>query len=78
VAEVLSDAIGRPVRAADPPVDDVLDGMDPWLARTLDGVYARVRRGDVGQISPAVETITGRPPRTVEQFVAEHADYWQG
>lgn len=78
VAETLAAVLGRPVRAVDPPVGDVLDGLDPWLSTVLRGVYARVRDGVVGQVSPAVETITGQQPRTVEQFVAEHADHWRG
>lgn len=78
VAEALSEVTGRPVRAVDPPVADVVAGLDSWLTIVLCGIYARVRDGVVGHVSPAVETITGQRPRTVEQFVAEHADHWRG
>jgi uncharacterized protein YbjT (DUF2867 family) len=76
VAAELARRLGRPVRAVDPRPGDA-DGGDPWLAEILLGIYDRVRRGDFGQVTAAVETITGRPARPIEWFVREHLDQWR-
>lgn len=76
VAELLSANLPTPVRAVDPPVDEELRGLDPWIAGIVGDLYRRVRDGDFAPVSPAVEAITGRAPRTVEQFIAEHRDEW--
>lgn len=76
VAARLSTALGREVRAVDPPVEDAVAGYEPWLADVLRRVYARVADGTAGTLAPDVEQITGRPPRTLDAFIAEHRAAW--
>lgn len=76
VAE-LSARLGEPVRADDPPVGETLDGLDPWTAGILDDLYNRVRRGDFGELSPAVAEVTGRRPTSMGEFIGTHLDEWR-
>jgi uncharacterized protein YbjT (DUF2867 family) len=77
VAEELSRQLGRRVRAVDPPVGESLGGADPWLRGVLEGIYGRVRRGEVGEVAPTVEDVTGRPPGSIAEFVRSHLPVWR-
>lgn len=77
VAEVVAGASGRPVRAVDPPVDEALAGLPPWLADQMDGVLQRVRDGVFGEVSDDVQRVTGSPAISVATFATEHADLWR-
>jgi uncharacterized protein YbjT (DUF2867 family) len=76
VAAELSARLGYPVRAADPPVTEALQGLDPWTTDILDDIYRRVRQGDFARLSTAVEAVTGHKPRSVRQFIDGHVDAW--
>ena len=77
VADLLSDSLGRRIRALDPPIDDALAGLDPWLTTSLRGVLQRVHDGVFAEVTDDVQRVTGRPPRPLQAFVREHASLWQ-
>ncbi|MBU1801123.1 MAG: NAD(P)H-binding protein [Actinobacteria bacterium] len=76
LAQSLSAQVGERVTAVDPALSEALHGMEPWLTDILDGLYRRVREGAFAETTGAVETITGHPPRTVEDFISEHRAQW--
>jgi uncharacterized protein YbjT (DUF2867 family) len=77
VAELVAAASGRPVAAADPPVAEVVAGLEPWIADVFGGALQRGRDGVFGEVTDDVERVTGRPPISVATFVKEHADLWR-
>lgn len=77
IAEVFSRVVGRPVRYVDVPVDraraDMLaDGMPEWLVDGILDLGAFYRTGAASIVSGDVERLTGRRPRSVEDFVRDH------
>jgi uncharacterized protein YbjT (DUF2867 family) len=76
VAERLSSVAGRQVRAVDPPAEGELDGLGPWEREIVADLYERVRRGRFGLVTDDVRAVTGRPARSIEAFIREHADVW--
>lgn len=76
IAESLSAHLGEPVSAIDPPIAEVVNGLDPWTTDILEGLYQRVWQGDFAKLSHAVEAITGRKPQAIEQFIGEHRHQW--
>jgi uncharacterized protein YbjT (DUF2867 family) len=77
VAELVAAASGRPVVAADPPVAEVVAGLEPWIVDVYGGALQRGRDGVFGEVTDDVERVTGRPPIPVATFVKEHADLWR-
>jgi uncharacterized protein YbjT (DUF2867 family) len=77
VAELLSAALPRPVRALDPRPADVVAGFSPWLAEVVGDVYERTRAGAFGEVTDDVSRVTGRPARSIAAFIAEHAAAWR-
>jgi uncharacterized protein YbjT (DUF2867 family) len=82
-AEVLSAAAGRTIRYL--PIDDetfvaamVGVGLPADYAGFLDALFQAVRAGAAAQTTDGVERLTGRAPRTLADYAAEHADAWQG
>jgi uncharacterized protein YbjT (DUF2867 family) len=77
VAEVFARVLGTPVRAVDVPPEQSREamtgsGVPEWLADgllELDDVY---RTGAGAVVTDEVQKATGRPARSVEQFVQEH------
>jgi len=56
-----------------------IDGMDDELAVGFPEIMNRYRAGGSARSqSPWVEQLTGRPPRTFEEFVREHRDTFAG
>ena len=51
----------------------VAAGMPGWLVAQLDGVFAKIRAGEFAPITGAVQALTGRPPRDLAAFIADHA-----
>ena len=50
------------------------DGLPAELAEGATEIIGRYRQGGVASaVSPAVEDVLGRPPRSLERFVADHA-----
>jgi uncharacterized protein YbjT (DUF2867 family) len=77
VGDILAASLGRPVVAADAPVDDSDSGLPPWLADQWRLVMKRVSEGVFAQVTDDVERVTGRPPISVASFAEEYADVWR-
>ncbi len=82
VAEAMRDAFGRPVAHVELPAPVVREamigqGVPAWLVDALLDLYARSLRGEGTAPTPHVERITGRPPRTLDHFLREHAAAFQ-
>jgi uncharacterized protein YbjT (DUF2867 family) len=79
VAARLSRLLARPVPYQ--PVSDAQAfqamqgmGMDPWYAYGMVTLFQGVRRGSADFTTGTVELVTGKRPRTLEAFLAEHRD----
>jgi hypothetical protein len=48
-------------------------GMPAWLVEQLDGAFAKIRGGELAATTDTVALLTGRPPRRVHDFLADHA-----
>lgn len=82
VADLLGAAVGRPVRyrpseAAAFIAQMVGMGMDEAYAGMLAAIFGPVAAGWTAAVSPVVEQLTGRQPRSVADFVREHAAAWR-
>lgn len=69
-------ALGRPVKAASPPrwLSRIILGRriaDPFLRRHQLALLDLMRAGGLGTVSPDLETVTGRPARSVADWLAE-------
>jgi uncharacterized protein YbjT (DUF2867 family) len=80
LAEVYSRVLGREVRWHEVTLEQARDsmaesGLPEALAVGYPEVMRRYRDGGVTRrVSPAVEELIGRPPRTFEEFVRDHRD----
>ncbi|MGA2080200.1 MAG: SDR family oxidoreductase [Holophaga sp.] len=79
VAARLSRLLARPVSYQ--PVSDAQAfaamkgmGMDPWYAYGMVTLYQGVRRGLADVTTGTVELVTGKGPRTLDTFLAEHLE----
>jgi uncharacterized protein YbjT (DUF2867 family) len=77
-AAILSRVSGRTIRYT--PVDDEAfvgmltgAGVPADYARFLASIFAPVREGWTAAVSDAVRTLTGRTPRSFEQYAQDHA-----
>ncbi|MBB5937213.1 NAD(P)H-binding protein [Streptomyces zagrosensis] len=77
IAADISAAISAEVTAVIPPLSETLTGADPWLAEVVGDMFGRVHDGTFAAVSDTVEKVTGRSPRTIKEFIAEHADQWR-
>jgi uncharacterized protein YbjT (DUF2867 family) len=78
LAAQLGEAAGRPIAFEDVPGAALgaavrAAGMPAWQADGLVEDYAHYRRGEAADLSPAIERVTGRPPRTFRAFTREFA-----
>jgi uncharacterized protein YbjT (DUF2867 family) len=80
VATKLSAALGRRITylaASDDAIRSALDGfgLPPWFAGSLVDLYQDYRRsgtdGYAAQVTDAVQQLTGRAPRTLDQLLTE-------
>jgi uncharacterized protein YbjT (DUF2867 family) len=79
IASAFGDAAGHDVRFEPVSPDDFVatlekSGMPAWQAEGLAEDYAHYQRGEAAGVSPDVEQVTGRAPRSVQRFAADHAD----
>jgi uncharacterized protein YbjT (DUF2867 family) len=81
VAAKLSDEMGRKITYVDAPDDAVREallgfGVGEWLAGALVDLYQDYRRSGTGgyaaSVTDAVERLTGRSARSLDQLLAEH------
>src|SRR5262249_1731247 len=78
VAAALSEITGRRVRYIDVPDTAAREGlrasgMPDWLAEQLVALFGMLRRGAAEQVTDSVRALTGRAPRTIEDFLRDHA-----
>ena len=80
VAAALSEAVGRPVRWDEVTLEDARASMlDAGLPEVLAGGFTEIlagyrRGGEAARVSPDVEALTGRPPRTFRAFARDHRE----
>ncbi|WP_191060152.1 SDR family oxidoreductase [Geminicoccus harenae] len=79
MASRIAAATGRPVAFVDVSPQEMraaLDqlGMDPWQADGLIEDYAHYRRGEASEVTQDVEDVTGRRPRSFDDFARDHAE----
>lgn len=78
VAQIFSNAIGRPVVYVDTPVEaarrSMLEaGLPDWTVNSLMELYRLDKTGGASGVTDAVEKITGSKPATFEKFASDHA-----
>jgi uncharacterized protein YbjT (DUF2867 family) len=83
VARVFTEVLGRPVRYANPSPRDFRSrlreqGVAEDFIRVLCGIYFTARIGLAARITPETEQLLGRPPISLERFVRDYAEVWQG
>jgi uncharacterized protein YbjT (DUF2867 family) len=80
VATKLSQSLGRPITYVDAPDDAVRTallgfGLGEWLVEALIELFQDYRRsgtdGYAARVTDTVERLTGRPPRSLDQLLAE-------
>jgi uncharacterized protein YbjT (DUF2867 family) len=76
-ASVLGRVLGRSVTYVDVPPAAAAQAMrshgyPPWLVEGLDVLFAIYASGAASAVSPVVERVLGRPPRSFEAFVRAH------
>ena len=52
-------------------------GMDDWTVGILSSLNQVIANGWAAEVSPAVQQITGRAPRSFAQFVSDNAAAWR-
>ena len=83
-AEIIRAAIGKPVRFVDESPDEararrVREGIPPAVIESILAIAAYQRAGGkTVTITSTIADLTGRPPRTVAEFVREHASSFRG
>ncbi len=81
-ATIIATQAGRPVHVRDLTVDELAAryraaGLPAGFAGSLAAIGDDVRAGRYDEVTTSVLDLTGRPPRTFEDFVGEHAAEWQ-
>lgn len=77
IAADISAAISAEVTAVVPPLSETLAGADPWFADVVGEMFGRVHDGTFAMVTDTVERVASSSPRTVKEFIAEHADQWR-
>jgi uncharacterized protein YbjT (DUF2867 family) len=77
-ARILSKYVGREVRVVDVSAEEAAkalqaNGIPPHVAAAVSQSFENIRAGRATQRTGTVQRVTGRPPRTYEQWVKEHA-----
>lgn len=70
-AELLSLGLGRPVAHHDVPVDDAVAGLEGFERELSALTFERVRAGVFAGVTDTVERVTGRPARSLAEFLAD-------
>jgi len=81
-ATLIAAQAGRSVHVRDLTVDELAAryraaGLPAGFAASLAAIGNDVRAGRYDEVTTSVLDLTGRPPRTFEDFVGEHAGEWQ-
>ncbi|OON66181.1 SDR family oxidoreductase [Hymenobacter sp. CRA2] len=75
VAAAIGQAAGRPVQYVDVPEEtarQAMQGAPQWMIDSMMELHALGRAGHAAGITPDVERLTGRRPRTVQEFAQEN------
>lgn len=78
LAKLLSDLVGREIRHVSVTPEVMLEqflasGMPRGYAEAMASFDGAVARGDLSNVTDAVERLSGRAPKSVKEFLAEHA-----
>jgi uncharacterized protein YbjT (DUF2867 family) len=81
-AEIFSDVLGRPIRYTNPPTFKFTRqmkkrGVPGGLVTFMVIEYLATKLGKSGTVTTEVEGLLSRPPRSLEEFVSDHAEVWQ-
>lgn len=81
VAGILSSVLGREIRYANPPALRFwrrmrARGMAPGYVLVMIALYTVCRLGLAQRVTPEMERLLGRAPRTFRVFAADHAEAW--
>jgi uncharacterized protein YbjT (DUF2867 family) len=80
--EMLTAALGRPIKHVEQPIDECLAGFfgpdaDPsWLSSYYEGVFERICAGVFAEVTDSVEEVIGREPRPIGAYISEHTSLW--
>jgi uncharacterized protein YbjT (DUF2867 family) len=82
MAQVLAQVLGRPIRYIDIPESVAADqmrkaGLPEYVVEGLVGAFLELRKDRFAYVTDAVEQVTGRPPRTFEEWCREHVAEFQ-
>lgn len=78
LAAKISRVSGRPVRYVDLSTDElkkslVSTGMPEWQANALVELQEYFLTGGAGELTPDVQQLTGRTPKTLDTFLSDNA-----
>jgi uncharacterized protein YbjT (DUF2867 family) len=81
-ADVVGEAIGRPVRYQPVSSEQASAamtgmGMPPWLVALMDSLNEVIAAGWAAEVSPDVQALLGRAPIGARRFAADHAAVWR-
>jgi uncharacterized protein YbjT (DUF2867 family) len=79
VAATLSKVLGKPVRYVPVSLEAAKEsmlkaGMPEWNAAAVTDLYRAFATGAYARTTDTIARLTGRPPRSFEQFARDHAD----
>lgn len=83
VAEIFTEVLGRSIRYISPSLPRFVWRMCTrhnhrlMHAVIMALLYTNTRRGMAATVSPDTQELLGRPPRSMHQFVEDHADVWR-
>jgi uncharacterized protein YbjT (DUF2867 family) len=83
VAEKLARILGKPITYKDIPLAVMRErllasGMPEWHVDVQVDFSTALSAGHASTVTNTVETVTGKPPRTLEQLIREHAALFVG
>ncbi|WP_310549900.1 SDR family oxidoreductase [Paenibacillus glufosinatiresistens] len=81
VAEAMTGVLGRPITYANPSVKDfkaymLKQGTDPAFVNVVVGIHIPTKLGLAKGIRRDYETMTGRKPTKLKQYLEDHRDSW--
>jgi uncharacterized protein YbjT (DUF2867 family) len=81
-AELVGEAIGRPVRYQPVSFEQANAamagmGMPPWLVELMDSLNRVIAAGWAAAVSPDVQALLGRAPIDARRFAADNAAVWR-
>lgn len=81
VAELLSSVLGRPIRYTPATVRGYVarlrgQHVPTGLIAVQTVLHVDLRRGTADRVTPVLGALLGRPPTSMERFVADHAAQW--